>query len=166
MPFTLWDRGAIKGSVRGMQGIIDKMLVPELKHAQQRRGGIEDAFLGSISDQEGFYQSALTSAEGLSRELLGKARGRSISSGFAPEGAEGAERGILGGAMDQVSNRFAQEAAGLEQTRISALAQAFGISESQITQLIGSAFSGQATIEGFKAAERDKGLLGLGIGPL
>jgi len=176
MPGTLWDRGANKKSVRNMQDILDKLLRPNLEHAQQRRGGIEDAFLGSISDQEGFYKSALTSAEGLSRELfqpggqiatmLGKARGKSIASGFAPEGAEGAERGILTSGVQQVSNRFAQEAAGLEQTRIGALAQAFGISEQAISQMISSAFSGQATIEGYKAAERDKGWLGLGIGPL
>ena len=176
MPGTFWDKAARKGSIRNMQDVLDKLLKPNLEHAQKRRGGIEEAFLGSISDQEGFYKSALTSAEGLGKELFkpggqiasmrGKARGKSISSGFAPEGAEGAERGILSSGMDQISNRFAQEAAGLEQTRIGALAQAFGISEQAIAQMIGSAFTGQATIEGFKASERDKGWLGLGIGPL
>lgn len=167
--------GGAKSAGR-LQDILEQYLKPELASATQRRNRLEDVFLRQVSTPEGFYGAASRAARGTASELfkpggqvyslLGKARGRSIASGFAPEGAEGAERGILRGAMEQIANRFAQESAGLEQTRIGALSGAYGVSQESLTNLLSSLFTGQASIESLRASERERGLLGLGIGGL
>src|SRR5687767_723534 len=125
-----------RGGTWGLRDILQNYFLPELKNARKRRGPIEDAFTSQALTPGALYGAASEAASGKARELfkaggevsnlMGRARGRSIEAGFAPENAYGAENEILRGATDTVANTFAQNAGALEGERFSALAGAYG----------------------------------------
>ena len=133
---NFFDRKASKAGEMRLQDILDQYISPEISASRKKTSDIEKAFLGQVMDPRGYYESAERAAGGYARELfkpggeistlISKARGGTIGAGFAPEAAEGTNRAILRGGVEQISNRFAQEAAGLEQSRLGALAGAYG----------------------------------------
>lgn len=160
------DRISSGKSEDRLQSIINEFIRPELSSSRKTRTDIERTFLGQVSDPEGYYRAAERAAGGHARELfkpggeiasyISKARGGTIGSGFAPEAAEGPVRGILRAGTEQIANRFAQEAAGLEQSRLGALAGAYGQKEQSYMNLLSSLFTGQASVESLKAANRQQ----------
>lgn len=174
-------RGALRstnklGGPKGLQGLIESYFVPALEDMQGRTAPIESAFMSQATEPGALFGAAQTSAEGYAKELfapggevaglMSRARGSTIQQGFSPEAAQGKEFGVLRSATGQVSNRFAQEAAGLEKTRFAGLGSFLGQREQQIMDLMQSIFTGTASAEQLKLAgkEPDEGIITKGLG--
>jgi len=144
-----------RGGVSGLRDILQNYFLPELASARKRRGPIDQAFMDQSLTPGSLYGAASTAAMGKANELfkaggevsnlIGRARGKSIQSGFAPGDSLGDENAILRGATDTVANTFAQNAASLEGERYSGLASAYG--KNDVMDLIESLFTGVGSAE-------------------
>jgi len=161
--------GLGRGGSLGLRDILTKYFLPEFERLKSRRGGIEDAFLQQASTPGSLYGAASEAASGTARQLfapggevqklIGGARGRAIGQGFAPDAAEGAERGILQSATNRVADTFATQAAGLEQARFAGFAGFTSDQSAALRDLIESIFTGTASAEQLglaKKAQRSK----------
>ena len=162
-----------RGGPGGLRDILGEYFLPELKRLQGTRGPIEEAFTSQATQPGALFGAAKTAAEGYARQifspggevasLIKQARGRSISSGFAPEDALGAENGILQQATANVGNVFSQQAAALEDTRFKSLGGAYSDQLQSIRDLLESIYTGVGTSEqlGLARQSTKKRFLGL-----
>jgi hypothetical protein len=162
-----------------LQGYLQQLFAPFLQQQVSAQGPIGEAFFGQVLTPGADFSQAATAAQGQANELfkpggqvasqIATARGRRVGQGFNASGAEGAENGILNQATSTVANTFAQGATGLEQERMQLMGGLYGQTNQNIMDMIQSLFSGRASIEQMKMAQKSipkGGLLGLGFGPL
>lgn len=160
------------GGSGGLRDIVRQYFLPQLERLRGQ-SGISDAFLGQVQEPGALFGAASEAASGTARQLfapggevatmIGRARGQSINQGFNPEAAAGGENEILRGATQRVADTFATQAGGLEQTRIGALSQAYGLREQQMMELIESIFTGVGSAEQLNLAKNPPRRKFLGI---
>lgn len=147
-----------------LQYILNEYFKPELTRLQGQRNPIERAFYSQTLEPGALFGAANTAAQGYARQLfqpggevaslISKARGGAISQGFAPSSSEGAQRAILQGATNRISDVFSQNAAQLEGLRFGALSGAYGDVNASVRDLIESLFTGTASIQQLKLAQQ------------
>lgn len=162
-----------RGGQSGLRDILERYFLPEVGASQGRRGGIESAFFGQVTQPGSLYGAASTAATGVANQLfapggevanlIGRARGQTIGQGFDPGSAFGSENEILRGATRRVADTFATQAAGLEGQRFGALSQLYGDEQTRYRDLIESLFTGVGSAEQFGLARNPPRQKFLGI---
>lgn len=152
------------GGVRGLRELSLYQIYPMLDVSRRSAAAIEEAFLGQVGQPGASYGAAKEAALGAARTLfapggevstlLRRARGQAVEQGFAPEAAEGAERGILLGATQRVGDVFAQEAGRLEAQRLAAFGEAYRTSQERTLDLLASLFTSVASAEQLALAQK------------
>lgn len=161
-----YDPGVAFGS-KGMdvlRRLSQYFIWPEAQRQREVGAPIEEAFRSQMLTPGAGYEAASTAAGGVARELfapggevaslISKARGKVIGSGFAPSGAEGAERGILRAGTQRVADTFAQGATQLEGQRMGILGGAYGDTQAAQRDLIESIFTAEATAQQLGIAKK------------
>jgi hypothetical protein len=139
-------------------------LWPELQRQRGLGAPIEKAFQQQVLTPGANFGEASRAAQGVAGQLfapggeistlLGRARGKAIGSGFAPSGAEGAERGILRAGTQRVADAFAQGAVNLEGQRMGLMGEAYGGSQTAQTGLIESMFTAEGSAQQLRLANK------------
>jgi hypothetical protein len=137
---------------------------PELERTRELGAPVEEAFQSQMLTPGANFSAASTAASGMASELfapggeiatmLGKARGKAIGQGFAPSGAEGAERGILRAGTQRVADAFAQQAASLESQRMGLVGGAYGDAQAGQRDLIESMFTAEGSAQQLAIAKQ------------
>lgn len=142
---------------QSLKDILDQYFLPEIKRSQETRQPIENAFNEQFLTPGSGYASAKAAAQGVADtlfarggevdSLISRARGNMVGQGFGPDSSLGDENVILRGATQRVADTFATQAAGLESSRMSGLASAYGNSQQSYRDLLESLFAGTGNIQ-------------------